>query len=51
MMDNLQKSLRSTEEYKTNISQLASNLSELNTIYGNMLNAMSNAAPRRNPEA
>lgn len=51
LMDNLQKSLRSTEEYKTNISELATNLSELNTIYGNMLNAMSNAAPRRNPEA
>jgi len=51
LMDNLQKSLRSTEEYKTNISELANNLSELNTIYGNMLNAMSNAAPRRNPEA
>lgn len=51
LMENLQKSLQSTEKYKENISQLASNLGELNTIYGNMLNAMSNAAPRRNPEA
>lgn len=51
LMDNLQKSLASTEDYKNNISQLASNLGELNTIYGNMLNAMSNSAPRRNPEA
>jgi gliding motility-associated protein GldL len=51
LMSNLQASLRSTEEYKTNIAELATNLSELNTIYGNMLNAMSNAAPRRNPEA
>jgi len=47
LMSNLQQSLRSTEEYKSNIAELANNLSELNTIYGNMLNAMSNAAPRR----
>ena len=51
LMSNLQKSLESTEQYKTNIAQLASNLSELNNIYGNMLTAMTNAAPRRNPEA
>lgn len=51
LMSNLQNSLESTEKYKDNISQLATNLSELNTIYGNMLNAMSNVAPRRNPEA
>jgi len=51
LMQNLQKSLESTEKYKENISELATNLGELNTIYGNMLSAMSNAAPRRNPEA
>jgi len=51
LMQNLQKSLESTEKYKDNISQLATNLGELNTIYGNMLNAMSASAPRRNPEA
>lgn len=40
LMSNLQSSVESTEQYKTNISELASNLSSLNTIYGNMLRAM-----------
>ena len=40
LMSNLQSSLDSTERYRENISELASNLSSLNTIYGNMLNAM-----------
>ena len=39
-MSNLQSSVESTEQYKTNISELATNLSSLNTIYGNMLRAM-----------
>lgn len=41
LMNNLQSSLEGTERYKENISQLATNLSSLNKIYGNMLNAMS----------
>ncbi len=40
LMSNLQSSVASTEQYKENISELAKNLSSLNTIYGNMLNAM-----------
>ena len=40
LMSNLKSSVESTEEYKANISELAKNLSSLNTIYGNMLNAM-----------
>ncbi len=39
LMSNLQSSVSSTEQYKENISELANNLSSLNTIYGNMLNA------------
>lgn len=41
LMNNLQSSIEGTEKYKENISELAKNLSSLNTIYGNMLNAMS----------
>ena len=41
LMSNLQGSIDGTEKYKENISELATNLSSLNTIYGNMLNAMS----------
>jgi gliding motility-associated protein GldL len=40
LMSNLQSSVSSTEQYKENISELAKNLSSLNSIYGNMLNAM-----------
>lgn len=40
LMSNLKTSVESTEQYKQNISELAKNLSSLNTIYGNMLNAM-----------
>ncbi|MBD98459.1 MAG: gliding motility protein GldL [Verrucomicrobia bacterium] len=40
LLDNLQSSVTSAEQYKANISELAKNLSSLNTIYGNMLNAM-----------
>jgi gliding motility-associated protein GldL len=45
LMTNLRESLDGTERYKKNIAELATNLSELNTIYGNMLNAMSAATP------
>jgi len=40
LMTNLQSSVESTETYKENISELATNLGSLNTIYGNMLRAM-----------
>jgi gliding motility-associated protein GldL len=40
MMDNLKESVEGTQAYKQNINELAQNLSSLNTIYGNMLNAM-----------
>jgi hypothetical protein len=40
LMNNLQSSIEGTEKYKTNISELANNLSSLNKIYGNMLTAM-----------
>lgn len=40
LMTNLKNSVESTEQYKQNISELAKNLSSLNTIYGNMLTAM-----------
>jgi len=39
-MGNLKDSVEGTEKYKENITDLANNLSSLNTIYGNMLNAM-----------
>ena len=40
LMDNLNASVNDTERYKENIAQLSSNLSKLNTVYGNMLSAM-----------
>ncbi|MFN4121699.1 MAG: gliding motility protein GldL [Flavobacteriales bacterium] len=41
MMSNLNASIADTQKYKEEIAQLSNNLSSLNTIYGNMLNAMS----------
>jgi len=41
LMTNLNDSVEDTKKYKENISELASNLSRLNTVYGNMLSAMS----------
>lgn len=41
MLKNLNDSIADTQRYKEEIAQLSSNLSSLNTIYGNMLNAMS----------
>lgn len=47
LMKNLAESVDDTRRYKENISELATNLSSLNTVYGNMLSAMSMpAAPR-----
>ncbi len=41
LMQNLSDSVEDTKKYKENISELAKNLSSLNTVYGNMLSAMS----------
>jgi len=40
MIKNLQESVDDTAKYKDQIGKLATNLSALNTIYGNMLSAM-----------
>lgn len=40
MMKNLHDSVEDTQRYKTQISALSTNLSALNSIYGNMLTAM-----------
>ena len=40
LLKNLQDSVDDTKKYRENISELGDNLSALNTIYGNMLNAM-----------
>ncbi|MFN7014830.1 MAG: gliding motility protein GldL [Bacteroidia bacterium] len=40
LMANLSESVEDTKRYKENISELSKNLTALNTIYGNMLNAM-----------
>jgi len=40
LVNNLQASVDGTQKYKEEISQLSTNLSSLNTIYGNMLSAM-----------
>jgi gliding motility-associated protein GldL len=40
LMKNLHESVDDTKKYKTEISSLSTNLSALNSIYGNMLTAM-----------
>ena len=40
MMKNLHDSVDDTQKYRTNIAALSTNLSALNSIYGNMLTAM-----------
>lgn len=40
LMSNLHESVADTKKYKDEMSQLASNLTSLNTVYGNMLTAM-----------
>lgn len=40
MLTNLRNSVEDTKRYKENISELSDNLAKLNTVYGNMLNAM-----------
>jgi gliding motility-associated protein GldL len=44
LISDLGASIEGTKQYKENINQLASNLTSLNTVYGNMLTAM-NANP------
>jgi len=41
MMQNLSDSTEDTKRYKENMAMLSSNLTDLNTVYGNMLKAMS----------
>ncbi len=40
MLTNLQNSVEDTKRYKENIAELSDNLAKLNSVYGNMLNAM-----------
>jgi len=40
LMANLSESIEDTKRYKKEVGQLAHNLEALNTVYGNMLNAM-----------
>jgi gliding motility-associated protein GldL len=40
LLQNLNDSVEDTKKYKENIAELAKNLSSLNTVYGNMLSAM-----------
>lgn len=40
MLTHLSDSVNDTKRYKENISELSENLAKLNTVYGNMLNAM-----------
>lgn len=40
MMQNLSDSVEDTKRYKENMAMLSSNLTDLNTVYGNMLKAM-----------
>ncbi|MCB0794679.1 MAG: hypothetical protein KDB88_08080, partial [Flavobacteriales bacterium] len=41
LLTNLRNSVDDTKRYKENIAELSDNLSKLNTVYGNMLAAMS----------
>lgn len=40
LMNNLSESVEDTKRYRQEVGQLAQNLEALNTVYGNMLNAM-----------
>lgn len=40
LLTNLRNSVDDTKRYKENIAELSNNLAKLNTVYGNMLNAM-----------
>lgn len=45
LISDLNSSIEGTQQYKENIAELASNLSSLNRVYGNMLTAMTGNAP------
>jgi len=40
VMDNLEDTVEDTKRFRDEVSRLGSNLSALNTVYGNMLSAM-----------
>jgi hypothetical protein len=40
IVNNLQSSVEDTQKYKDTMSDLTSNLTALNSVYGNMLSAM-----------
>lgn len=46
-INNLNASVKDTEEYKKQMANLAGNLTSLNTIYGNMLSAMAMGATKK----
>lgn len=39
-MENMSEASKDTEEFKKNLATLTTNLSQLNSVYGNMLTAM-----------
>jgi gliding motility-associated protein GldL len=41
LMGSLSASINDTQKYKEEVGKLATNLTKLNTVYGNMLSAMS----------
>ena len=47
LLSNLNNTVEDTKRYKEEVGKLAKNLSSLNTIYGNMLSAMSMTAPKQ----
>lgn len=46
-INNLNASVKDTEEYKRQMASLATNLSSLNNVYGNMLSAMAMGAAKK----
>lgn len=46
LLENLSTSVDGTKKYKENITELSDNLASLNTVYGNMLNAMNYNKPQ-----
>lgn len=46
-INNLNASVKDTEEYKKQMASLATNLSSLNNVYGNMLSAMAMGATKK----
>ena len=46
LLENLNNSVDGTRKYKENINELSESLASLNTVYGNMLNAMNYSKPQ-----